>query len=148
MKKQNIIIFDFNRTLYDPEKRELFPDAIKTLSALERRGYLLFLISTAVASRNKLVKELKIESFFEKIIFSKEKSLKDYKDILVLGKTDLQKSYVVGDRIKQEVTFGNMLSFQSVWLKKGKFANEMPESEMEEPTFTIKELKELLQIAL
>ena len=41
---QKAIIFDFNRTLYDPQAQLLMPEALDVLRLLQRVGYKMFLI--------------------------------------------------------------------------------------------------------
>ena len=62
MKK--IIIFDFNRTLYDPDQQCLVADARLVLQALRERGFSLCLISRAAPSRKELITELGLDQYF------------------------------------------------------------------------------------
>ena len=56
-------------------------------------------------------------------------------------------SFVIGDRVRYEIKIGNILGFQTIWLKLGKFSVEKPQSNEEKPDFTILSLKEILKIA-
>ena len=50
---------------------------------------------------------------------------------------------VVGDRVKEEIKYANQLGLKTVWLRKGKFAGELPDSTEEKPDITITDLREL-----
>lgn len=140
------IIFDFNRTLYDPDLDELVPGAKSVLKKLKERGYKLFLVSHG-SYRKSLISELGVENYFDKIVISKEKSLEDFKEVTLNSNLTIKESFVVGDRVKGEIRIGNILGFNTVWLKKGLFAQEVPENLEEFPDFTIADLEEVLDKA-
>lgn len=139
-----ILIFDFYRTLYNPEKEGLEKSSKKVLKTLLKSGFELCLVSQG-KEREDLIKKLNLEKYFSKILLSSEKSLEDFKK-LVTGEVEKKASFVVGDRVKKEIKFGNLLELKTVWLKKGKFADERPSDPTEEPDFVIEELEEVLKI--
>mgnify|MGYP001606459234 CR=1 FL=1 len=75
VKQNRIIIFDFNRTLYDPELSILLPGARFVLNILRRRGLIMYLVSRASPLRQDLISGLGISRYFKKIIITKNKSL-------------------------------------------------------------------------
>lgn len=139
-----ILVFDFYRTLYDPEKEGLEKSSKKVLKAFLKNGFELCLVSQG-KERRELIENLNLEKCFSKILLSSEKSLEDFKK-LVTSEVKKKESFVVGDRVKKEIKFGNLLGLKTVWLKKGKFANELPSDPTEEPDFVIEELEEVLRI--
>lgn len=145
---KRIIIFDFNRTIYNPEIEKLAKDTKMVLAALVRRNFMLYLISrTGVSnSRKKLIDQLSIKRFFSRIILTGEKNLKDFRKLTRQKNIDFSRSFVIGDRIRQEITFGNILGLQTVWLQTGKFSNELPRNNKEQPKYTIQALKDILKI--
>jgi FMN phosphatase YigB (HAD superfamily) len=145
MKKQNIIIFDFNRTLYDPDMRILIKDAEQVVKKTAQH-YKLGLVSAAVSSRIELIKELGLDTYFSKVVVSKSKNKTDFEAIIEQLHADRKKSYVIGDRIKGEIIIGNQLDLQTIWFRAGKFADEVPESRVEQPKYTITKLKDVLKI--
>lgn len=143
MKK--IIIFDFNRTLYDPEKEKLFLGVKKVIYSLTDKGFTLFLISAGQKTTKETIGKSGIKQFFKKITVSKSKSLQDFKKLISSG-VSLEKSYVIGDRVKSEIKKGNRLGMKTIWIRKGKFARELPRSIEEQPTFTVQSITEVLRI--
>lgn len=141
-----IIIFDFNRTIYDPESNCLLPGTELVLSILLKRGFILYLISRAAESRKELIEKLNISKYFKNIIVTPQKSKDDFNNIL--GKEDVirERSFVVGDRVREEIKIGNQLGLNTVWLQRGKFASEFPQNLDEQPTYIIKELKDFLEV--
>lgn len=144
MKK--IIIFDFNRTIYDPDNDCLIPGVRFVLRILLRREFTLCLISRAGKSRKDLVKKLGISKYFSRVIIAKEKNKKDFERMVAPMAIDKSSSFVVGDRVRKEIRFGNLLGLQTIWLRSGKFTNEKPRTKNEQPTYTIRTLKEILEI--
>jgi len=45
-----------------------------------------------------------------------------------------------------QLKYGNLRGHPTVWLQKGKFADELPNEETKSPTFTIRTLEELADI--
>jgi len=140
-----VVIFDFNRTIFDPEKKKLVWGAKKVLKTLKNQNFLLFLVSRGGRRRKKLIKESKIFSMFDKVFVVQNK-----KQIFqeLSRKIDFSKVFVIGDRIKKEIFFGNILGAKTIWLRQGKFAKELPKRKDEKPKFIAKSLKEVLKIIL
>ena len=63
------IIFDFNRTLYDPDTGQLVDGATTLLKSLHGKGYLLCLISKkSVEGRKEQITSLGLDRYFIKIL--------------------------------------------------------------------------------
>jgi FMN phosphatase YigB (HAD superfamily) len=50
---------------------------------------------------------------------------------------------VVGDRIREEIALGNRMGMRTVWYRAGKFADELPEGEDQEPWATVTSLDDV-----
>lgn len=146
MEKIKAIIIDFNRTLFNPEKKVLNNGAILILKKLNKRNFTLFLISRGDNNRSKLINELGLIKYFQEVLVVLNKKENDFKNIISRFNIDFQKSFVIGDRVQKEILFGNNCSFQTIWFKNGKFANEVPKLIKEKPNYVIKNLKEVLEI--
>jgi FMN phosphatase YigB (HAD superfamily) len=142
MKKA--IIFDFNRTLYDPDTGELMNGALDVLRILKQDGYKMFLIGKGTEERTTLIHDLGLEDYFDKIIVKDEKDLNDFFD-LKKNHPD-HEFYSIGDRIKKEIKYSNKAGCKTVWFKKGKFADEEPAEADEEPWKIITDLNGLLSV--
>lgn len=132
------IIFDYNRTLFDPEANRLYDGVPPLLSCLSTR-HRLFLISRDETGRAERLRSLNIAQFFEQVFFVPNKTLKLFRKITASG----QKTLVIGDYVSEEIRFGNELGCITVWLRRGKFADRLPLSPLEFPTHTIRSLNEL-----
>lgn len=144
MKK--IIIFDFNRTLYDPDNNCLIYGARFVLRTLIRRGFLLYLVSRREKSRKELIENLGLEKYFSQVVIAKEKSKKDFQRITTGVAINLNLSFVVGDRVREEICIGNSLGMRTVWVMAGKFAHEKPKKKIEQPTYTVPTLRDVLSV--
>ena len=60
------IIFDYNRTIFDPETDNLYLGVLELLQKLSSK-YELFLISRNEPTRKKRLEELNIKNYFQKI---------------------------------------------------------------------------------
>ena len=135
------IIFDYNRTIFDPETDDLYPGALRLLQKLSIR-YELFLISRNEPARKKRLEELNIKNYFQKIIFVNEKSKKVFKKIA----GDTKDVIVIGDSMSDEIKIENQLGFVTIRVKQGKFSMETPKSKSEIAKFEITDINELENI--
>jgi FMN phosphatase YigB (HAD superfamily) len=134
------ILFDYNRTLFNPDAVALYPGVVDMLKNLSAKAT-LFLVSLGKPGRSDVFEQLGIASFFKKVAFVEEKTEEAFRDIL--GEPDT--TFVVGDRLKGEIRIGNVLGYTTVWVKQGKFSEEIP-SAQEKPAFTINDIRELEKI--
>ncbi len=141
------IIFDYNRTIYNPEEGIVFPGSLEILQKYKDAGFVLFLVAKGGIDRKNQIKDLNIEHFFKKIIVHPEKTKDDFIDAMneCAEKTVF---FVVGDRVKKEIRFGNECDMTTIWLKNGKFKDEEPELDIEKPDHVIHELSELESVIL
>lgn len=137
------IIFDYNRTIFDPETDNLYPGVLELLQKLSAK-YQLFLISRNEPARKRRLEELNIKNYFQKISFVNEKSKQVFEEIG--GNT--KNVIVVGDSISDEIKIGNQLGFITVRLKKGKFSSEIPKNKDEFAKYEITDINELESIIL
>lgn len=143
MKK--IIIFDFNRTIYDPDTKTLFPGTREVLQALHQKEFILYIVGKGNEARLDIINQLNIKEYFENIYLVPEKNIEQ---LLALKERYPENTifYSVGDRIKNEISLGNKVGFKTVWLKNGKFSSEIPDGINEQPWKTIEHLSELKEI--
>lgn len=141
MKKA--IIFDFNRTLFDPEKGCLIEGAKKLLTEALFKEYTLFLLTRCEATGLETVNSSGIANLFSKIVVSEKRNICDLKKLLVSEKIDISKSIVIGDSIKAEIRLGNTLGLTTIWFRNGKFSNTLPTRKIEKPKVTVKKLAEV-----
>ena len=136
------IIFDFNRTLYDPDTSTLVPGAFDICRTYFKKGYELHLVSYPESKRASLVQDLGIDQFFKTITFTEDKE-KVIKKIIQESKGPV---YVVGDHLHNEIRIGNRYGAKTVWLKRGRFENLKPEHVEDVPWRTITSLEEISAI--
>src|SRR3989344_1325729 len=115
------IIFDYNRTLYDPETKSFYPGAVALVSALALK-HELYLISRREPERANYLEQSGLKELFTDIAFVEEKTVALFQRFAGGDKNTV----VIGDRVTEEITIGNRLGLRTVWLKQGKFAAELP----------------------
>ncbi|QQS20436.1 HAD hydrolase-like protein [Candidatus Saccharibacteria bacterium] len=62
---------------------------------------------------------------------------------LFVNTFDAKQTVFIGDRVRSELAVGNVLGATTIWVKQGKFANELPELDSEKPTSTVASLTEV-----
>lgn len=137
------IIFDWKRTLYDPDSKTLISGTLNLLKFLCKKNVKNILIGKGGDKMFQEVKRLKIEKYFSKIIFHDVKrDIKSFSQFV--SAKNLGLTIVVGDRVQSEIEIGNRLKTITIWLKQGKFSEELPSNKFQEPLFTINSINELL----
>ncbi len=132
------IIFDFNRTIYDPEKNALTEGAIELLEDLSSRFQLCLLSKTDEADRRKQISKLGLDKYFKDIQVNEgEKHKSHFKRCLKIMNLKASEVAVIGDRVVGEIRVGNQLGMLTIWYKSGKFATRLPQNEQEVPDYTI-----------
>ncbi len=144
------IIIDWGRTLWDNEKGVLFPGTREIIEYLKTKGYRLAVLSISpperIDDKKKTIDASGIKKYFEKVVVSTKKEKEDIDEIVKTLGLDYGEVMVIGDRIVREVKIANQLGMKSVWLKQGKFSEELPNEETGNPTYTIFSLQELKSI--
>jgi FMN phosphatase YigB (HAD superfamily) len=135
------IIFDFNRTLFDPEENKLFSETIPLLEELKSRRVPLALITKKSKSRISEVKE--IANFFSFIYFVSKKETQQFANIADQLSLPYSEIIVVGDSIEEEIRCGNQLGMITVRFKGGKFCSQEPKYNEEKPDFVCSSLIEI-----
>ncbi len=141
------VIFDFNRTLYDPEKEKLMEGARRLLNSLKKRSIKMALLSiTSSDNREQLIASLDLEPYFTEIlIIDQTKKPEHFRALSQKLQTEPEKCLVIGDRIKQEIHNANLAGMKTCWLQRGKFKAETPEIQNEIPDYTVNNLDEVFQ---
>lgn len=142
MKKN--IIFDFNRTVFDPEQNILINGALDTLEYLRQNSYRLFLLSRKEKGRKDMIYNTGIAGYFECIKITEAKCLNDFYKLKIFAPEE--DWYVVGDRVRDEIRLGNQAGMTTIWFQSGVYASELPTSIEEIPKHIIYSLNEIIKI--
>ncbi len=135
------IIFDYNRTIFNPEKQELYSGVLELLNTLSQK-HDLFLISKKEEGRQETLNSLGIINLFKKVVFTEKKSAELFKEIT----NNMNDVIVIGDRVRGEISIGNELNYTTVWIKQGKFSEEKPLNDSQQPKHIINDIRELEKI--
>ncbi len=145
-RKMSIYILDWKRTLYNPDTTELIDGAVDLLKHLSQQiDSSLILVGKGSDEMHSEVKRLGVEDYFEAIRFQegdKDSSL----FIDLVDKNNPKKSIFIGDRVRSELAIGNSLGATTIWVKQGKFSDELPINPVYVPTYTVRSLYEILNI--
>lgn len=139
------IIFDWKRTLYDPDTKELIAGAKELLELLNNKNVPMVLIGKGGDDMQEEVDRLGVDKYFQKIVFTQGE--KDPNTFLpFVSKEDPIRTVFIGDRVRSELEIGNKLGATTIWVKQGKFVTEEPESEDQKPDYTRTSLKECISL--
>jgi putative hydrolase of the HAD superfamily len=141
-----LAIFDFNRTIYDPENSTLILGARQVLQSLQTSGVELVLVSKREAGRAEILENLGIRDLFTEVIFTNEKTARLFTEIIARCGHTPETTYVIGDHPYGEIREGNRAGARTIRFKQGKFATLKPEHADDEPWRTISDLSECIPI--
>jgi phosphoglycolate phosphatase-like HAD superfamily hydrolase len=139
-----LIIFDWHRTLYNPDEGVLMNGALELIQALKGKGVDLALISKAMEEDCDWILSFLPDGCFKKVILTSMKTPELFQSMNSEGRYD--RVIVVGDRIKGEIYCANKAGYETIWFKGGKFVSEVPNSPDEKPDHVIDELGEVLDL--
>ena len=126
------------------EDVKLFPGAVQTLQELRGADCLLFLVTFGRTLRQKnKIDLLNIAPYFHRIVNQGPPS-HDYwfAELIKDHKFSPEEVVCVGDRAKDEIRAGNRLGCTTVWMRRGRYAEEEP-GEGDRPTHQIRLLPQL-----
>lgn len=139
------IIFDWKRTLYDPDQKTLIPGSLELLELINSKHISMILIGKGGEDMKNEVNRLGLKKYFKNIIFNEgTKDISIFRPYVANDKP--QASLFIGDRTKSELEIGKKLGATTIWVKQGKFADELPENDSQKPDFTVGSLGEALQL--
>jgi len=144
MSKKKLVIFDFNRTLYDPEKKKFIDGAKELIQRLSAEKATLILVSMNEGERMHILKKSGLDKYFSETLFVNQKS----KDLFnsIIDKYHSCELYIVGDYLYGEIYFGNICGAKTIWLKAGKFSGLKMRSNDDKPSFTVTSLREIFSL--
>ncbi len=146
--KLKAVIFDYTNTLYDVDNDKLYPEVVGVLKELQKRGVKLAVVSRApnLEERLKEFKDLDLNKYFQVVDVVLRGETKEPKNTLDKLGVKADNCLVVGDRVRSEILEGNKIGCKTVWIRRGRFRDEMPDDNLEKPDYTINSLDELLTI--
>lgn len=135
------IVFDFGRTIYDPDSDRLVPGALELLNQAHAQGYICLLLTKAGPGRLEQLKALGLTDLFDDIVITTQKSVAVFQEFANRFGIDTSRSFVIGDRAQNELAFGAEAGWPTIWFRSGKFRDEMPLPAYP-PTLTVTTLAE------
>lgn len=145
--KVKAIIFDWGRTLWDNENSVLFSDSKDTLEYLKQKGYRLAVLSISpqesFEQKYEIIKNSGLFYYFDIVLVSTKKEKEEIDRINKVWGFEYKDIAIVGDQVKREVAIANRLALISIWLRRGKFADQVPTEETGTPIYIISTVSEL-----
>lgn len=140
-----LIIFDWKRTLYDPDQKELIAGTKNLLEFIQSKDIPILLIGKGGEEMEQEVSRLGVKGYFKQIIFA-EGAKDPHLFMPYISKDDPKRTVFIGDRVRSELEIGKKLGATTVWVKQGKFATELPENKDQESDYTVSGLADCLKL--
>lgn len=118
------VIFDWKRTLYNPETTRLADGALDVLRGLHKRAIDLVLIGKGGDDMYDAVHDLGVSDFFSAIRFVPQKDQDLFRECLLSRSPEAV--VAVGDRAHSEIAIAKSLAMRAVWSCDGPFRHELP----------------------
>ncbi len=146
-----IAYFGLTKTPWHSEEEEPYPDAVPTLAALKRRGFLLGVIANQNPGTVQRLARWGMLSYFDVIAASAELKLAKpdpeiFRWALNEARCPAECAVMVGDRLDNDIAPAKRLGMQTVRLLRGLGAYREPQSVDEQPEYTIRTLSDLLNL--
>lgn len=147
------VIWDWGRTLFDSESKKEYPEAQEILEYVAAQNIKQVVVSLVSPQSNATLDERQqqieyspLRLFFQLVLVTdenKEDSLDEALSYLDLSPEEI---LIIDDRTIRGIKYANQKGCRSIWIQQGPFANELPNAETGEPTYTVKSLKEIRNI--
>lgn len=141
-QNKSAIIFDFNRTLFDPTVFALYQGVLPMLDEL-RKERTLILYSRKGWDRKLLLEQLGIDTHFSAAYFVEKKTAENMRAVLDEQGLDPKETVVVGDMLTDEIYVGNQLGMKTVWFQQSRFGSIIGSSAGSDPAHTVCSIAEL-----
>jgi FMN phosphatase YigB (HAD superfamily) len=141
------IIFDWKRTLCNPDTSTLIDGAVDLLDYFYQHKIPMYLIGKGKEEMYTETTRLDVAKYFTEILFVE--GSKDPNDFLsFMDVKHPERTVVIGDRIRSELAVGKSVGATTIWVRQGKFSSEEAESESLQPDFEVVSLREILLLKL
>lgn len=137
------IVYDFMRTLYDPEKGQLFDGVLPMLVSFKERGVKQGLVSFGGGEKRQLIDGLGLGKILDWYKVVEEKNPEVFKAFLTEFNLKPEEVLVVGDLVNQEIAIGKGIGAKTVWVKWGAFADV---ATLVIPDYTIGDITSLKEV--
>ena len=137
------IVFDWIGTLYERDKGP-FPksqEVLETLAIHYRMG--LISLTSNISRREAEIMDSGLWKHFQYVQACTEKNASEYWKCMNKLNSLPEATLVVDDRTIRGIQIGNRLGCQTCWIEQGEHANETPNDETGNPTYSIQSIGEL-----
>lgn len=134
-----IVIFDWKRTLYDPDQQVLIDGTKELLDLIKSKNIPMVLIGKGGDEMDEEVSRLEVKEYFKQIIFA-EGTKDPHMFMPYISEDNSKKTLFIGDRVRSELEIGKRLGATTIWVKQGKFVLEEPLNEDQKPVYTVSDL--------
>lgn len=145
MSKHGAIVFDFNRTLFDPTVYGLYSGVVPMLEEVGSRKKLI-LYSRKSWDRHHLLEKLGIQKFFDAAYYVEKKTPESLKEALEKHDLKPEECVVVGDMISDELCAGAEIGMKTVWFQQSRFGSIYGEGLGCVPQYTVHSIEELREL--
>lgn len=141
------VIFDWKRTLYDPDTKNFIDGAVELLEFIKSKNISLVLIGKGGDDMHYEVDRLGVRKYFKEIVFARgEKDPQVFRTYI--SKDNPETTLIIGDRVRSELEIGKKLGATTIWIKQGKFASEEPDNTDQKPDYIVLSLRKCKDLLL
>jgi ribonucleotide monophosphatase NagD (HAD superfamily) len=141
---QPAVIFDWKRTLYDPDSRELISGATELLEFLAENDVPMALIGKGGQEMHTELDRLSLRSYFFSVLYREGNKQPDWYVDTISG---FHSGMIfVGDKPDSEIQVGNRLGSCTIRVRQGEFADEEPMTPEEVADYTVSSLRQTQQL--
>jgi FMN phosphatase YigB (HAD superfamily) len=112
------IIFDYNRTLFNPDSNAMYPGVFRVLETLAQKHELI-LITCNKPGRKNSSEIQEVAPYFQEVIFVERKTTTIFKKVAEPTEvsTNSPEVIVIGDRLQDEIRIGSKLNYITILVR-------------------------------
>lgn len=134
------VIFDFNRTLYDPETDMFYPGVFDMLRRFKTAGVKLGLWSRDEKARAETISRDGLRELFDYVLIVRSKSADDIQQLCIILGVEPSETAVVTDPVRSDLTAAKAAGTYVICVRQGKFVSDRPYTLAEQPDDEVSDL--------
>ena len=142
------VIFDFNRTLFDPYNQKLYPGALNLVRDLKGK-FKLGLVTTSGKGRDKSISESGLRYLFDFVRIVRVKDESVFDEFLKMYDYKPSELVIIGDWLGDEIAAGNNIGATTIWINKWAVTDMWVNNKNEQPDFvavSYEDIKNILKV--
>tara|TARA_Y100000310_G_scaffold276666_1_gene294007 strand:+ start:2064 stop:2516 length:453 start_codon:yes stop_codon:yes gene_type:complete len=145
------IFLDWGKTVYDNDTQQdgkLYEGALETVEYLSKKYIVAMMSKTAepLEVRKQRIESSPIFKYLKLLLIDPDDKNKLYEQALKHFNLKPEEVAIIDDRTKRGIQWGTKRGATTIWIRQGRYKDELPNEETGKPDYIIYDIKEAMKI--